>query len=97
MRSEGEMTVAEGSHIESFKVEGKDLVERVRHLIHEGNVRRIRVLHDGHTVIEIPVTVAAITVIIAPLLAALGALAAVLSECTVEVERSDNGGHTEPR
>jgi archaellum biogenesis protein FlaJ (TadC family) len=89
--------VAEGSHIESFKVEGKDLVERVRHLIHEGNVRRIRVMHDGHTVIEIPVTVAAITVIIAPLLAALGALAAVLSECTVEVERSDDGGHSEPR
>jgi hypothetical protein len=69
----------------------------VRHLSHEGNVRRIRVMHDGHTVIEIPVTVAAITVIIAPLLAALGALAAVLSECTVEVERSDDGGHSEPR
>ena len=86
--------MAEGTRIESIKVQGKDLVERVRHLIHEGNVRRIRVIHEGHIVIEIPVTVAAVTVILAPVLAALGALAAVLTECTIEVEREDPGGST---
>lgn len=86
--------MAEGTRVESIKVQGKDLVERVRHLIHEGNVRRIRVIHEGHVVIEIPVTVAAVTVILAPVLAALGALAALLTECTIEVEREDTGGST---
>lgn len=82
--------MAEGSRIETFKVEGKDLVDRVRHLIHEGNVRRITIKHNGHAVIEIPVTVAAITVVLAPVLSAVGALAAVISDCTIDVERSDD-------
>ncbi len=86
--------MAERTRVESIKVEGKELAERVRHLIHEGNVRRVRVIHEGHVVIEIPVTAAALTVIVAPVAAALGALAAVLTECTIEVEREDTGGST---
>jgi hypothetical protein len=74
---------------EEFKVAGKDLVEKVRQLIHEGNVRRIIIKNEhGHTVMEIPLTVATIGIVAAPILAAVGALAAVLTHCSIVVERS---------
>lgn len=72
---------------EHFTVRGEHLVDRVKALIHEGNVRRISIRHEGHTVLELPLTVVGIGVVFAPMLAAVGALAAVLTECTIEVER----------
>lgn len=74
---------------EEFKVRGQDLVEKIKSLVHEGNVRRI-ILKDerGHTFFEIPLTIAAVGVIAAPLLAALGTLAALVSNFTLVVERS---------
>jgi hypothetical protein len=78
---------------EQFKVHGKDLAAKVRELIHEGNVRRIIIKDEsGHTFMEIPLTVAAIGVVAAPVLAAVGAIAAVVSKCDVVVERTPNGG-----
>jgi uncharacterized protein with ACT and thioredoxin-like domain len=78
---------------EKFTVDGSQLVEKVKQLIREGNVRRIRLLHKGHPLIDIPlsvgVPVAAAMVVAAPVLAGLGALAALVTECTVEVERID--------
>jgi hypothetical protein len=74
---------------EELKVLGKDLVERVGQLIHEGNVRRLIIKDDqGHTFMEVPLTVAAIGAIIAPLLAAVGALAGMAAHFTVGVERA---------
>jgi alcohol dehydrogenase YqhD (iron-dependent ADH family) len=74
---------------EQFKVAGKDLAAKVRELIHEGNVRRIILKNEsGHTLVEIPVTVAAIGVVAAPVLAAVAALAAMISMGTIVVERS---------
>lgn len=76
---------------EKFTVSGDKLVEKVKQLIHEGNIRRVRVLHEGKTVLEIPLSVgapaAAIGIMIAPVLAALGAFAALVTECTIEVEK----------
>jgi hypothetical protein len=73
---------------EELKVLGKDLVEKVKALIHEGNVRRLIIRDEkGHTFMEIPVTIAAVGAIIAPLLAALGALAGMVAHFTVVVER----------
>ena len=72
---------------ETISVEGGDLLEHVKHLIHEGNVRRIALIHDGHTVMELPVTIGVVGVLAAPWLAAVGAAAAVLTDCTIEVER----------
>ena len=76
---------------EKFTVSGSRLVEKVKQLIHEGNIRRVRVLHEGRTVLEIPLTIgapaAAITILAAPVLAALGAFAALVTECTIEVEK----------
>jgi hypothetical protein len=79
--------------LEEFKVLGKELVDKVREIIHEGNVRRIIIRDEhGHTFIEIPLTVAAIGVVAAPILAAVGAIAAHLAHFTIIVERE----HPEP-
>ena len=76
---------------EKFTISGDKLVEKVKQLIHEGNIRRVRVIHKGNTIIEIPLTAgasaAAVLTLAAPLLAALGAFAALVTECTIEVEK----------
>jgi hypothetical protein len=72
---------------EELKVLGKDLVDKVGALIHEGNVQRVVIKDDkGHTFMEIPVTIAALGTIAAPVLAALGALAAMIAHFTVVVD-----------
>ena len=76
---------------EKFTVSGSQLVDKVKQLIHEGNIRKVRVIHKGNTILEIPLSVgapaAAIGILAAPLLAALGAFAALVTECTIEVEK----------
>jgi len=78
---------------EKFTIAGKDLVEKVKQLMHEGNIRRVRVLHEGKTLLEIPLSIgapaAAIGILAAPVLAALGAFAALVTECTIEVEKTE--------
>jgi hypothetical protein len=74
---------------EQFKVKGNELAGKVRELIHEGNVRRIIVKDEqGHTYMEIPLTVATIGVVAAPVLAAVGALAGMVANFHVVVERN---------
>ncbi len=74
---------------EQFKVAGNDLAAKVRELIHEGNVRRIIIKDErGHTFMEIPLTIAAVGVILAPVLAAVGAIATIVSRFDVVVERN---------
>ena len=73
---------------ESFKVAGGQLLDAVKKLVHEGNVRRIIIKQEGCTVAEFPLTVGVVGAVFAPVLAAAGALAAVLTECTIEVERA---------
>jgi len=74
--------------MEEIKVLGRELVEKVQEMIHAGNVRRIIIRDDqGHTFMEIPLTVAAIGAIAAPVLAAVGAIAAHLAHFTIVVER----------
>jgi hypothetical protein len=76
--------------VEEVQVLGRDLVDKVRDLIHEGNVQRIVVKDEhGNTFVEIPVTVAAVGVILAPLLAAIGAISALVSKFTIVVVRSE--------
>lgn len=74
--------------IEEFKVLGKELVDKIQEMIHAGNVRRIIIRDDhGHTFMEIPLTVAAIGTVAAPVLAAVGAIAAYVARFTIVVER----------
>ena len=72
---------------ETIEIKDATLVERARQRIHEGNVRRIAVTHGGDVVLSIPVTVGLIGSLMAPWLAAVGAVGALLSDCTLEVER----------
>ena len=76
---------------EKFTISGSQVVEKVKQLIHEGNIRRIRVIYKGNTILEIPLTIgasaAAAVTLAAPLLAALGAFAALITECVIEVEK----------
>lgn len=76
---------------ERFTVNRSQLVERVKQLIHQGNIRRVRILHKGRVLLDIPLTigvpVSAVAILAAPALAALGAIAAMVTECTIEVEK----------
>jgi hypothetical protein len=78
---------------EKYTINSSELVDKIKQLVHEGNIRRVRVMHEGRTVLEIPLSVgagaAALTLMIAPVLAALGAFAALVTECTIEVEKID--------
>jgi hypothetical protein len=77
-----------GRMFEEIKVHANDLVEKVKQLIHEGNVRRIIIKDQtGATFMEIPLSVATLSVIAAPILAAVGAIAAAISDFKVVVER----------
>jgi hypothetical protein len=80
---------------EQFKLAGSQVAGKVRQLIHEGNVRRVRLIHDGKTLIELPLSVGApvavVGIIWLPVLAAVGAAAALLTECTLEVEKMEDG------
>uniref|UniRef100_Q01R42 DUF4342 domain-containing protein n=1 Tax=Solibacter usitatus (strain Ellin6076) TaxID=234267 RepID=Q01R42_SOLUE len=87
--------------VEEVHVMGRDLVDKVRELIHEGNVQRIVVKDEhGNTFVEIPVSVAAVGAILAPLLAAIGAISALVAKFTIVVVRSEpkppEGGHPVP-
>jgi hypothetical protein len=79
---------------ETFTVDGNQLVDKIKELIHQGNIRRVRLLHKGRPLIDVPLTVgvpvAAAAVLAAPVLAALGAIAALVTECTIEVERVED-------
>jgi len=78
---------------EEFHVSGSELVEKVKQLVHQGNIRRVRLLHEGRTIIEIPLSIgapaAALGIMGAPLLAAIGAFAALVTERTIEVEKTE--------
>jgi hypothetical protein len=83
---------------ESMKVEGGELLDKVKSLIREGNVRRI-VIRQGDTdrpVAEFPLAVGVVGAVAAPVLAAVGALAALLTHCTIEVERVAPAGSEAP-
>ena len=79
--------MAESTYWETFKAEGEAALAKLRTLIHEGNVRRIVILHEGKTIAEFPLTVGVVGAVLAPVVAAIGALVALLKDCTIRVER----------
>ena len=73
---------------EEFKVSGEDIIEKIKEIIKEGNARRIIIKNeDGESVAEFALTVGAVGVLVAPILAAVGAIAALLTKCTIVVEK----------
>ena len=77
-------------HREEIRVNGEDLVAKIKEVLHEGNVRRIIIRNDdGRTLIEIPLTVGLVGAVLLPVWAAIGAIAALVTDCTIVVERRD--------
>lgn len=79
---------------EEFTVSGSQLVAKVKQLIHQGNIRKLRLRHEGKTLLEIPLSVGApataLAILAAPVLAAVGAFAALVTECTIEIEKTED-------
>ena len=77
---------------EEFHINGEELLAKIKNLVHEGNIRRIIIQNkEGKTVLEIPMTFGVVGALIAPQLAAVGAIAALLTEATVVVEKEEAG------
>ncbi|MFN8400913.1 MAG: DUF4342 domain-containing protein [Anaerolineales bacterium] len=80
----------EKTRTEEFRVDGEKIVSKIKELLHEGNIRRVIIKDkEGKTLLEIPMTIGVVGALIAPQLAALGAIAALLTEATVVVEKAE--------
>ena len=76
---------------EEFKVRGEDVIATIKRIIAEGNARKILIKNEsGETLVEFPLTIGAVGALIAPMLAAVGAIAALITKCTIVVERRDS-------
>ena len=86
--------------VEEFSINGDELLAKVRQLVHEGNVRRLTIKNEkGDTLLVIPLTIGVIGAALLPVFAAIGALAALATRCTIVVERAapeDGAPPTEP-
>lgn len=78
---------------ETLKENADAMMAKLRELIKEGNVRRVVIQHEGKTVAEFPLTAGVVGTVVAPVLAAIGALVALLQNCTIQVERVQPEGH----
>ena len=74
--------------IEEYKVTGDELVHKVKEIVHEGNIRKISIKTEGgNTLLEFPLTIGVVGAVLLPLWAALGAAAALITDCTISVEK----------
>lgn len=75
---------------EEFQVKGEEIVSKIKELLHEGNIRRVIIKNEsGRTLIDIPLTIGVVGALLVPQLAAIGAIAALLSHGTIVVEKTD--------
>jgi hypothetical protein len=82
------MTSTEQSNHESFKVSGDELLSKIKEIIKEGNARKVIIKNEKEeTIMEFPLTIGAIGVVLAPVFAAVGAIAALATDCTIVVEK----------
>jgi hypothetical protein len=80
--------MTENNTTEEFTVNGEELLAKVKSLIKEGNIRRILIKgEDGKVLVELPLTIGLVGTLVAPVLAAVGAIAALVTKCTIVVER----------
>jgi hypothetical protein len=78
------------SRTEEFQINGDEIMSKLKELLHEGNIRRITIKNEeGKTIVDIPLTVSVVGILIAPQLAAIGAIAALVARCTLVVEKSE--------
>jgi hypothetical protein len=78
------------THTEEFHVNGEELIAKIKQLIHEGNIRRIIIKDkEGKILLEFPLTIGVVGAVLAPTLAAVGAVAALIGEATIVVEKTE--------
>ena len=81
-------TTEKTTHTETIEVKGDNLLAKIKEIVHEGNVRRITITsEEGNKLMEIPLTLGVVGVVLLPVFAAVGALAALVTECTLKIER----------
>lgn len=77
-------------NVEQFQLTGEDAITKIKQIVHEGNARRVRIKNaEGHTLVEFPLTVGVVGAALAPMWAALGAIVALVTDCTIEVEKKE--------
>jgi len=81
---------------ESVKIEGGAILDKMKELLHEGNIRRVRGRQADRVLAEFPLTVGVVGAVIAPMLAAIGALVALAQDCTIEIEREPTSRAGQP-
>ena len=82
--------MAEKTHREEIYVSGEELISKIKELVHEGNIRRVIIQNEkGRTLIDIPLSLGVVGALLAPQLAAVGAIAALMTKGTIIVERAD--------
>ncbi len=79
---------------ETIKLQGSELLDKLKQVIHEGNARRVVIKQGERVVAEFPLTAGVVGAVIAPVLAAIGALVALLNDCSIEVERAVSSAGT---
>jgi hypothetical protein len=88
--------MAERTWWEKINAQGAELFEELRRIVHEGNVRRVVVKQGTRTIAEFPLTIGVVGAVFAPILAAIGALVAIVNDCTIEVEREGSDQNDSP-
>lgn len=88
-QTDSNTTPDQKSYTEELQVMGEQLLTKVKELLHEGNVRRIIIKQEGRTIVEFPLTVGVVGVVAAPVLVAIGAISALIAQCSIEVVRSE--------
>jgi hypothetical protein len=88
-QTDSNTTPEQKSYTEELQVMGEQLLTRVKELLHEGNVRRIIIKQEGRTIMEFPLTIGVVGVVAAPVLVAIGAISALIAQCSIEVIRSE--------
>jgi len=83
------MQVQDPPTVQSIQVTGGHIIDKVKQLIHEGNVRKVAIKQDGRMIAEFPLTIGLVGAALAPALAAIGAITALVTDCTIEVESTE--------
>jgi hypothetical protein len=87
---EGETMDQNSTRTEEFQINGDEIISKLKELLHEGNIRRITIKNEeGKTIVDIPLTISVVGILLAPQLAAIGAIAALVTRCTLVVEKSE--------
>ena len=93
---EWETDMSERTCWETIELKGGELLDRLKELIAEGNIRRVRIRQKDRTIAEFPLTVGVVGALLAPVLAAIGAVVALATECSIDVEKAESDASRPP-